>query len=159
LCCLKVFGPLGEELAGEVPAFTGLLAHKYDLRVLGRLTRLLRRRRIDAVVTVGTGGDKMFWGRLAAWRAGVKVIVSALHSTGLPDHVEWLNRRLEPLTDAFIAVARPHAKYVTQFEGCPARKVRVVPNGVDIERFRPRAPWPQLRERIGLPAGAPVAAI
>ena len=74
-------------LAREIPAFTGLLAHKYDLRVLWRLTRLMRRRRIDAVVTVGTGGDKMFWGRLAAWLAGVPVICSALHSTGLPDHV------------------------------------------------------------------------
>ncbi|HVC94468.1 MAG TPA: glycosyltransferase [Pirellulales bacterium] len=159
LCCLKFFGPLGEELAREVPAFTGLLADKYDLRVWGRLTRLLRERRIDAVVTVGTGGDKMFWGRLAAWRAGVPVIASALHSTGLPDHVEWLNRRLEPLTDAFIAVAQPHAEYLGRCEGCPPRKVRVVPNGVDVERFRPLSRVPRLREELGLPPGAPVAAI
>ena len=86
-----------------------MLAHKYDFAVLWRLTRLLRRRRIDAVVTVGTGGDKMFWGRLAGWLAGVPVICSALHSTGLPDHVELPNRLLAPLTDAFIAVAEPHA--------------------------------------------------
>ncbi len=70
LCCLKHLGPLGEVLAAEIPAFTGLLRHKYDVRVLGRLRRLLGERRIDAVVTVGTGGDKMFWGRLAAWLAG-----------------------------------------------------------------------------------------
>jgi glycosyltransferase involved in cell wall biosynthesis len=159
LCCLKYFGPLGEELAREVPSFTGLLAHKYDLRVLGRLTRLLRERRTDAVITVGTGGDKMFWGRLAAWRAGVPVIASALHSTGLPDHVEWLNRRLEPLTDAFIAVAQSHAGYLSRCEGCPPHKVRVVPNGVDVERFRPLAPSQGLREKLGLPAGAPLAAI
>src|SRR3972149_7971979 len=62
LCCLKYFGPLGEVLAGGIPAFTGLLADKYDFAVLARLTRLLRRRRIDAVVTIGTGGDKMVWG-------------------------------------------------------------------------------------------------
>src|SRR5690349_13989626 len=61
LCCLKYFGPLGETLAGEIPAFTGLLKHKYDFHVLGRLTRLLVERRIDSVITVGTGGDKMFW--------------------------------------------------------------------------------------------------
>ncbi len=159
LCCLKFLGPRGEELAREVPAFTGLLADKYDLRVWGRLTRLLRERRIDAVITVGTGGDKMFWGRLAAWRAGVPVIASALHSTGLPDHVEWLNRRLEPLTDAFIAVAQPHAEYLARCEGCPPHKVRVVPNGVDVERFRPLSPTPRLREELGLPSGVPVAAI
>ena len=42
------------------------------------------------------------------------VICSALHSTGLPDHVEWSNRRLAPLTDAFIAVAEPHARYLVE---------------------------------------------
>jgi glycosyltransferase involved in cell wall biosynthesis len=159
LCCLKHFDALGDELAQEIPAFTGLLAHKYDFRVLGRLTRLLRGRRIDAVVTVGTGGDKMFWGRLAAWRAGTPVVASALHSTGLPDHVEWQNRLLTPLTDAFIAVAVPHARHLVEHEGCPAAKVRVVPNGVDTQRFRPLAPSPALREQLRLPPGAPVAAI
>ena len=159
LCCLKRFGPLGEVLAAEVPAFTGLLAHKYDLRVLPRLIRLMRRRRIDAVVTVGTGGDKMFWGRLAAYAAGVPVICSALHSTGLPDRVERLNRLLAPLTDAFVAVAEPHARYIAEHEGCPARKVVVIPNGVDTDRFRPRWPDQRLRRELGLPDAAPVVAI
>src|SRR5688572_18898178 len=63
LCCLKQFGPLGEVLSQEIPAFTGLLAHKYDFNVWRRLTRLLEERRTDAVITVGTGGDRMFWGR------------------------------------------------------------------------------------------------
>lgn len=159
LCCLKRFGPLGEVLSGEVPAFTGLLAHKYDLRVLPRMIRLMRRRRVDAVVTVGTGGDKMFWGRLAAYAAGVPVICSALHSTGLPDRVERLNRLLAPLTDAFVAVAEPHARYIAEHEGCPARKVFVIPNGVDTDRFRPRWPDERLRRRLGLPDAAPVVAI
>ncbi len=159
LCCLKHFGPLGDLLAKEVPSFTGLLSHKYDFAVLVRLVRLLRRRRIDAVVTVGTGGDKMFWGRLAAWLAGVPVILSALHSTGLPDHVEWPNRLLAPLTDAFIAVAGPHGRYLAEHEGCPAHKVRVVPNGVDVQRFHPRWPSQSLREELGLAPAAPVAGI
>ena len=42
LCCLKQFGPLGEVLASEIPAFEGLLSNKYDVGVFGRLTRLLR---------------------------------------------------------------------------------------------------------------------
>ena len=159
LCCLKRFGPLGDVLSGEVPAFTGFLASKYDVRVLGRLRRLMLRRRVDAVVTVGTGGDKMFWGRLAGWLAGVPVICSSLHSTGLPDRVERLNRLLTPLTDAFVAVAEPHGRYIAEYEGCPADKVRVIPNGVDIEAFHPR--WPNLRiqSELGLPPESPVIGI
>ena len=159
LCCLKYRGPLGDVLADEVPTFSGLLAHKYDFAVLGRLARLLRRRRINAVVTVGTGGDKMFWGRLAAWRVGVPVICSALHSTGLPDHVEWPNRLLAPITDAFIAVAEPHARYIAEHEGCPARKVRVIQNGVDPERFHPRWPNASIRRALGLADDTPVVGI
>ncbi len=159
LCCLKHFGPLGEVLAKEVPAFTGLLNHKYDFAVLGRLRRLLADRRIDAVITVGTGGDKMFWGRLAARAAGVPVICSALHSTGLPDHVELPNRLLAPITDAFIAVAPSHGEYLVRHEGCPREKVRVIPNGVDTDRFHPRWPDRRMLEELGLESDTPVAGI
>lgn len=159
VCCLKYPGPLGEVLQAEVPVWSHLLAHKYDLRVLPRLGLLMRRRRTDAVITVGTGGDKMFWGRLAGWLVSVPVICSALHSTGLPDRVERLNRLLEPITDAFIAVARSHAEYLAAHEGCPAHKVRVIPNGVDVERFRPMPPKLTLRAAFQVPAEAPVAAI
>jgi glycosyltransferase involved in cell wall biosynthesis len=156
LCCLKELGPLGAELAEEIPAHAGLLSHKYDVAVLLRLARLMARRRIDAVVTVGPG-DKMFWGRLAARAAGVPVVCAAIHSTGVPDHVEWPNRLLAALTDAFIAVAEPHSRYLAEHEGCPAAKVRVIPNGVDVEKFHPRWPSRALRETLGLPPGAPVA--
>jgi len=159
LCCLKELGPLGEVLAREVPVCEKLIHYKTDWRVIGRLARRMRERKIDAVVTVGTGGDKMFWGRLAAWRAGVPVILSALHSTGLPDHVELPNRLLAPITDGFIGCAKPHGEYLVRAEGCPRHKVFVVPNGVDTERFRPLAPPPGLREQVGLPADAPTAAI
>jgi glycosyltransferase involved in cell wall biosynthesis len=159
LCCLKHCGPLGEMLADELPVHADLIGGKYDATVLWRLVRLLRQRRIDAVVTVGTGGDKMFWGRLAARIAGVPVIASALHSTGLPDRVERSNRLLAPWTDAFIAVAEAHGRYIADHEGCPAHKVRVVPNGVDVDRFRPRPPRDELRAELCLPAGTPTVAI
>jgi glycosyltransferase involved in cell wall biosynthesis len=158
LCCLKRLDQLGETLANEVPAFTGLIACKYDACVLGRLVRLLRRRRIDALVTVGAG-DKMFWGRLAARLSGVPVICSALHSTGAPERVEFSNRLLARLTDAFIAVAEPQGQYLAAYEGCPADKIRVIPNGVDTERFSPRPPSPQLRDELKIDAGAPIVAI
>src|SRR4029077_1953768 len=132
LCCLKQPGPLGEWLADEIPVHHDLLASKYDLRVLSRLTRLLRQRQIDAVVTVGSG-DKMFWGRLAARRAGVPVVISALHSTGWPDGITWLNHRLTKLTDAFIAVAGRHAQHLVHNERLPSSKVHFIPNGIDTD--------------------------
>jgi glycosyltransferase involved in cell wall biosynthesis len=149
LCCLKERGALGEALADEIPVHANLLAGKYDLRVWPRLMRLLRRRQINAVVTVGAG-DKMFWGRLAAKRVGVPVIISALHSTGWPDGIGRLNRLLTPITDAFIAVAPSHGRFLIEHERFPAEKVAVVPNGVDTDRFAPNANVAAIRHALGI---------
>jgi glycosyltransferase involved in cell wall biosynthesis len=159
VCCLKERGVLGEALAKEIPVFDRLLSDKYDLRVLPRLVSLLRRRRIDAVITVGAG-DKMFWGRLAGRWERTPVVLSALHSTGWPDTVGRLNRALTPWTDAFIAVAESHARYLVETERFPDEKVRVIPNGIDVARFR-RSPAAraQVRSELGIPPQAPVCGV
>jgi len=156
--CLKERGPLGDVLAQEMPVHHGLLAHKFDLRIWPRLTRLLRSRKIDAVVTVGAG-DKMFWGRLAARRVGVPVVVSALHSTGWPDGIGNLNRLLTPITDAFVAVADAHGAFLITAEQLPPDKVAVIPNGVDTERFAPVPDSTSVRHELQIGATDPVVTL
>jgi glycosyltransferase involved in cell wall biosynthesis len=158
ICCLKERGPLGERLAADIPVHHDLLKNKYDLRVWPRLVKLLRERRTDAVVTVGAG-DKMFWGRLAARRVGVPVILSALHSTGWPDGVGRLNRALTPITDGFIGVADSHGDFMLEKERFPAAKVFVIPNGVDTTRFAPVPDAASAREEIGVGPADPVVTI
>jgi glycosyltransferase involved in cell wall biosynthesis len=157
--CLKQRGPLGELIASEFPVYSHLIRHKYDLGVVSRLVQLLRARRIDALVTVGAG-DKMFWGRIAAFRARLPVIASALHSTGWPDSIGFLNRQLTPITDAYIAVAAAHARHLVQSERLPASKVFIVPNGIDTRAFSPgRGAGISLRRRFNLPPAAPLCVI
>jgi glycosyltransferase involved in cell wall biosynthesis len=158
ICCLKEPGPLGEMIVRELPVHHGLLGHKYDLRIWPRLVRLLRERQIDAVVTVGAG-DKMFWGRLAARRVGVPVILSALHSTGWPDGIGRLNRLLTPITDAFIAVADSHGAFLITEEHLPADKVVVIPNGVDTATFAAVPDTAALRRELEIGLTDPVVSI
>ncbi|MEL7338250.1 MAG: glycosyltransferase, partial [Planctomycetota bacterium] len=150
VACLKEPGPLGDEIADRIALHHRLIGGKYDVRVLFRLAALMRRRDIDAVVTIGAG-DKMFWGRLAAWYAGVPVIASALHSTGWPDGVGRLNRMLTPITDAFIAVAASHGEFMKQHERFPDDRVHVIRNGIDTKRFSPDpASRSEVRAELGL---------
>lgn len=147
--CLKQAGELGSEIAREIPLHSNLLASKWDMRILPRLTKLFKERQTDAVVTIGAG-DKMFWGRLAAKLAGVPVICSALHSTGWPDGVGRMNRMLTSITHGFIACAAGHAEYLKTSEKFPADRVFMIPNGVDTERFRPdHTHRDTLRQAIG----------
>ncbi|MCB9926584.1 MAG: glycosyltransferase [Planctomycetaceae bacterium] len=159
LCCLKEMGPLGEVAANEVVVHSGVIRTKYDHRILRRMRKLIDEQRIDAIVTVGAG-DKMFWGRLAAWMEGVPVILSALHSTGWPDGVGRLNRMLTPITDGFIAVASAHRRYMIDRERFPSEKVTLIPNGVDTYRFR-SLPDSGLavKTKLGIPPAAPVCGI
>lgn len=157
--CLKEPGPLGEELSRQIPVHSHFLRNRWDARVLVRLASQLRRSHTDAVVTIGAG-DKMFWGRLAARLAGVPVICSALHSTGWPDGVGRLNRKLTSITDAFIAVAHDHAQFLINWENFPRRRVFMIPNGVDTDRFCPnpsRRAW--LREQLNVPEDVPLVGI
>lgn len=158
LCCLKERGALGDGLANEIPVHHGLLAGKYDLRVWPRLTHLLRQRQIDAVITVGAG-DKMFWGRLVARRVGIPVVLSALHSTGWPDGVGRLNRMLTPITDAFIAVAESHGRFLAKNLKLDASRVVAIANGVDTERFAPIPDVAAVRRDLGIGPTDPVVGI
>jgi glycosyltransferase involved in cell wall biosynthesis len=158
LCCLKHRGELGESLSNEIPVHNNLLTGKYDLRVWPRLTKLLRTRKIDAVITVGAG-DKMFWGRLAARRVGVPVILSALHSTGWPDGVGRLNRMLTPITDAFIAVAESHGDFLAKNLKIPRGRVAAISNGVDTKRFAPIPDVAAVRRELGIGPTDPVVGI
>jgi glycosyltransferase involved in cell wall biosynthesis len=137
LACMREAGELGEQLTA-IPVHTHVLSHKYDFRAVWKIARLLRAGRFDALVTVGAG-DRMFYGRLAAALARTPVVVSALHSTGWPDVINLPNRLLTPLTTAFVGCAEPHARYLIEVEKLPASRVHWIPNGVDTDKFRPRA--------------------
>ncbi|MEE2640987.1 MAG: glycosyltransferase [Planctomycetota bacterium] len=154
--CLKEPGELGSEISSEFPVHSRIIRHKYDFGVIGRLKNLFLEQEVDAIVTVGAG-DKMFWGRIAAERARVPVILSALHSTGWPDGVGKLNRALTGITDGFIAVAKSHGEFMVEFEKFPAAKVKVIPNGVDTSRFSvERHDRRTIREELGIAAEDPV---
>lgn len=159
ICCLKEKGVLGEAIEGEIDIFDNMIGHKMDVRVMGRLKSLFKRQQVDIVITVGAG-DKMFWGRIAAKRAGVPVVLSALHSTGWPDGVGRLNRMLTPITDGFIACADTHAEFLMDFERFPSSKVFTIPNGIDTEVFKfdqeARDKW---RNELKIPESSPIVGI
>jgi glycosyltransferase involved in cell wall biosynthesis len=159
VACLKEKGPLGEELASEFSVSDHWLSNKYDLRVAPRLAKYLRKEKLDAIISVGAG-DKMFWSRLAGRLASLPVICSALHSTGWPDGVGKMNRWLTSITDAFIAVAKPHGQFLVDFEHFPSKKVVVIPNGVDTNRFRPNPEAKSVvRSELGLEPNTPLVGI
>lgn len=68
---------------------------------------------------------------------------------------EWLEGFLYRHAAAVTAVTRTIERTLETAKGVPAEKILFLPNGVDLERFAPRAPDRTLRDELGL-NGLPV---
>lgn len=82
---------------------------------------------------------------MPAWRAGVRVRVHSEHGwdvddlQGLALRPIWLRRLHSPLVRRYLAVSKDIQRYLTERVGIAPKRVSQIYNGVDTERFRPRA--------------------
>ncbi|MEU1075219.1 MULTISPECIES: glycosyltransferase [unclassified Streptomyces] len=117
------------------------MAGNRDLSALPRLTRLIRRGRYDLVHTHLYRA--CLYGRAAARLAGVRTVVATEHSLGaatiegrpLGAGVRALYLASERLGTSTVAVSATIARRLREW-GVPARRIHVVPNGIDADRFR-----------------------
>ncbi|MDE2482324.1 MAG: glycosyltransferase [bacterium] len=126
----------------EVPAYLGASSAdilqiarsgRYDGAFLGRMVAAIRAWRPDVVHTHMHHGT--YWGRLAAYVAGVRRIVRTEHlpcdpaarlrGTALP------NRLLNAVTAAVVTFTREQGEYLAAYEHFDARKLAIIPNGVE----------------------------
>lgn len=154
-------GPVAEGLAddGVRVVHLGMTGNR-DLAALPRLVRLIRAGRYDLVHTHLYRA--CVYGRIAARVAGVKAVVATEHSLGdsqmegrtLSAGVRALYLASERLGRSTVAVSPTVADRLRRW-GVPGPRIEVVPNGIDVDRFRfdpvLRA---RTRRRLGLPEGA-----
>jgi glycosyltransferase involved in cell wall biosynthesis len=110
---------------------------KIGLRTIQRLTEFLKAERPQIVHTHLFGGDA--WGRIAAIRAGVPHIISTEHNINCDEGFikRLVKRRLARDTERIVAVSDAVRAQSLRVDRIPSEKLVVIPNGVDLERFRP----------------------
>ncbi|MFJ9146762.1 glycosyltransferase [Streptomyces sp. NPDC102270] len=154
-------GAVADGLTADGVRVTHLgMAGNRDLAALPRLVRLIRRGRYDLVHTHLYRA--CVYGRLAARLAGVRAVVATEHSLGdsqmegrrLTSGVRALYLASERLGRSTVAVSPTVADRLRRW-GVPAPRIEVVPNGIDLDRFR-FDPERRLRtrQRLGLPETA-----
>ena len=127
-------------------------------RTVAALTRLFRRERFD-MVHVHTPVAALL-GRIAAWRAGVPIVVYTAHGFYFHEHMpahrrafhvalEWLGGRL---TDVLFTQAEEDAATARRLGLCRTGRIQAIGNGVDPARFAPRDP--AIRARLRAELGA-----
>ena len=145
----KEEGPLTEALRTAkipyfcVPELVREISPILDAKALWRLTRLFREQRFDVVHTHSSKTGIL--GRLAGKLAGVPLVMHTVHGYAFPAAkgtfqsafyflMEWIGARL---TDVLILLNKHDLELAERRLGVPARKLQLLPNGVDVTRFSP----------------------
>ena len=131
----------------------------WDLAGLLRLRSFLRRERYGIVHTHTSKGG--FVGRLAAWLAGVPVIVHTAHGfafhEGSPSWVRIFFTRLERIAsrwcDRVVSVSEFHRSWALELGICAPPEIIAIPNGITPLSRSSTVEPSVLRHQLGLGAG------
>jgi glycosyltransferase involved in cell wall biosynthesis len=145
------------ERAGiEVTALEIFRAPGRLVRAVRGLVHLIRGRGIQIVHTHLYHGN--YYGRLAAFAAGVPVTVASVHNVydRVKRHRRWTNRVLGRRTDAILAGSETVRQDILRWDGVRADKVRVLPYGIDLDPYLAPVDREAARRALDVPPGSAV---
>jgi len=147
-------GPLGEMFrasgveTASIPKGAGV-----DASLPFRLSAFLKRQGADVVHTHNP--HALIYGAPAGRMSGA-ITVHTRHGMNpdLPRRV-WLRQKVAALLDAYVAVTPKLAQVAREANECDSSRLHVIPNGIDLERFRPDPRARQeVRQSLGIPPTA-----
>ena len=131
----------------------------WDLRMKSRLIKMFRTYRPDVVHSFMFGFDHAV--NVAARYAGVSVIISSRRQRATwkkPRHIR-LQKKANKLVDAIVANSRVVAVHAAKQEGRDIDDYHVIPNGIDVEKFRSRLDAKTIKQRYHIPVEKKVVGI
>jgi len=136
VCCLNAKGELAQELEKEGILVIALNKRgKFDFSVVRKLVEIMQVNHIQVVHTHLWGAN--FWGRLAAKKASVPVVIA--HEHGIEQwrgrlH-SYLDKVLYKNTDRVVFVSEASRNLFLSMVKVGPEKCRVVYNGIDVDKF------------------------
>jgi glycosyltransferase involved in cell wall biosynthesis len=146
--CLDEAGFLADELSREgFPVHAFQRQAGFDWRLVRQLGRLFRSERVD-VIHAHQYAPFVYGSLARGWTSGRGVLFTE-HGRHQPDYPRprriRANKFLLRRRDAVVAVGEAVRQALIQNEGLAPARVQVIYNGIDLNRFDPRAP---LRDEV-----------
>lgn len=134
---------------------------RWDPLLLTRFLRMLRDEKPDVILTC-IYPLTMFLSAIARMLGHRFKVVAAVHSTGYIKRAVWRSfstRISTPLLSAVVTIARAQSEVCVRNLGIPKKKVRLIYNGVELNRFDPDSAVGTVRQEFDLSEDAPVVGI
>ncbi len=159
VCTPEVREKLQPDIPDDVELLTLRLRKPSHVASALRLARILRKRRVEIL------HSHLFYSSLFAspigWLCRVPVTLETPH---IREHWRqgWkasflVDRLVGRFVDYYIAVSQANARYLLEQKGLPVKKVVVIHNGCDLERFDPARQVPAgLKKSLGFDESDPV---
>ena len=153
-CCLGPKEEMGKEIEGtgiEFIPLNKLRYNRFSLGIVLELYRLMKKKQIHVVRTHRYRSN--LYGRLAAFLAGVPVIIASVHDNYRTDKRpkrRIMNRILSKITDKIVAVSEDVKEDIIRYDSIDPSKIEVIPNGIDVERFNPEKNTTDIRKEFSL---------
>jgi glycosyltransferase involved in cell wall biosynthesis len=167
--CLSVGGPLQPEVeAAGIPVtvigFRGLRIFRRPWRPWMGWREMIQLVQSLRAVRPTIVHGYLFWayilGTMAARVARVPIVIASRRSLGTFKagrvHYLLLERLTNAMTDLWVANSEAVRQDTVRQEGVDPARIRVIPNGVDPNRFAGSADRPTVRRRLGLPEDGPL---
>ncbi|MDA8210272.1 MAG: glycosyltransferase [Clostridia bacterium] len=161
LCCLFPEPFVQVARANGIATDAVVMRHKLNIGIVDNLMEIIRGHQIDIVHTHGVRANLV--GRLAAKLAGIKHIVTTVHSVLEQDYPSFfarqVNRLMERITinsvERFVTVS-DLLKQDLVGHGIPAVKITTIYNGVNLAAFRQERVTGDVRKDLGIAPDVPV---
>ena len=161
LACFRLSGPLLREIdRGEVALADYTITTLASPRTLWQQWRLARYVRAQGIRIVHSFG---FYANVfavpAARLGGAEVVVASIRDTG--DHLTWLQKAMQKWACRaadHVLVNALAVRAVLVEQGYEPLHISVIPNGIDVSRFKDQAGAQSLRVELGLPTTSPIVA-
>jgi L-malate glycosyltransferase len=156
VCCIQARGNVAEEIEKSgvrVLCLNKMQKKGIDWQVVAELVKLIGAERIDLMHSHLYHAN--FYGRIAAWRAGIPAIAS-IHNTYVQRkwRRQMINRFLGWKSAAVIAVSEDIRRDVLRYDHVATEKIFVLPNGIDLDRVDTDITPEQAKTRIGISSDA-----
>lgn len=142
------------EAGGVRPMFFN--RHKWDMRALGDLVRVVRQRRIEVIHAAGFKG--MLLSRIAARLTGARCVIHLHDAEQRKGPLRWIQKGLRGWTNAAIGVSDDTCAVAQHTFGISPDRVHCLHNAMDLSASREVEPSARaaVRDELSIPQNAPV---